>query len=585
MTETGVIARGTELAGRAARIREELAESFSMIHSQVCETADSLDSFIRMMDPYVNYFFTGEKGDDSFLGDVITPAETDLVSATNNAVGIMEGDLKIHKTIFESLSRTLLLQDYVERVVELLEMMEIYSINTMIISAKAGGEGASLTTISTHMAALSRKGNELSALFTGKMHDLRNSLDVFSRLSDKIEMMHETNLTTIQLSSSIMFKNLISEFTRLSAEVIGVYGMIKNVSDAVRGVTEKFQYEDLLRQDLEKTIFAAQLSEDAEECSRIADAAGCDVSKVSDFVLLLASEKFRDVAEDIGRLKTELTGSMDKVQSVITAFDSIISETGRQNGTGGKNSAEALQSLCDRLEWMKDEFSKYIESVIELKLDLSGRINDVNLQMNGFSDFFKSILGISQQFQTILLMTRIELARYDKLKSLLGGTLSDVGSIPVDIRRVIEELIPLYEDVLASLGGASALYRERFDEQKQMLDSCVGAMRKVSVQIYESKKYHDDFLAESERCSSSVRTFLESESSSIRGFVSAQGDLSTSFPDGSVSEEKYRMLSGALKGFFSPGVSSGDYRSMMLVSLVAEKETGKAAAGGTIDFF
>ena len=583
MTQGAVITGGAELAEKAGRLRDELTAAFTTVRAQVGETAEGLRSLIRMMDPYVNYFFSGEKGEDSFLGDVIVPAERDLGRAIDSAVEIMHGDSGIHETIYSSLSKTLLLQDYVQKIVELLEMMEIYSINTMINSAKAGAEGASLTTISTHMAALSRKGNDLSQMFTGKMDALRIALGDFSKLSERIELLHETNLTTIELSSRAMFRNLVEEFSRLSSEVVTVYGMIRSVSAAVGSITEKFQYEDLLRQDLEKTIYAALAAADEEECRRIADAGGDDPARISECLMRLAQGKFSDVGSDVLRLGEELSTALADVRKVLHAFDTVIGDAGAEVN-GNENSAEALVLLVEKLDWMKTEFSSYIGNVIKSKYDLSESISAMNREMKGFGEFFAAILGISHQFQTILLMTRIELARYDSLKALLGGTLSDVGSIPVDIRRVIEELMPLYEDVMSSLGGSAVLYRERFDEQRRTLDGCIDAMQKVSLQIYESRKYHGDFLNESGGCSARVRNFLDGEAGAIGAFSEAAGDLlhvpaPENGKSGSGGTEK------SVKEYYSPGAASGDYRSMMLVSLISEAVSEKADAGGTIDFF
>ncbi|MGL4370922.1 MAG: hypothetical protein ACRCUT_14810, partial [Spirochaetota bacterium] len=158
----------SDISEQISSIKKDIEKSFSEVHGYVRETAGSLESFISMMDPYVNYFFSGGTGRDSFLGDVVRPAEADLRDAITGAVRIMNGDASIHSTIFDAISRTQLLQKNIDDIVALLESMEIYSLNTMIMSAKAGTEGLSLTTISTQMANLSRKGNELSAIFTEK---------------------------------------------------------------------------------------------------------------------------------------------------------------------------------------------------------------------------------------------------------------------------------------------------------------------------------------------------------------------------------------------------------------------------------
>ena len=557
-------------------IKNNVTGACSEIYTYVVDTSQSIETFISLMDPYVNYFFSGGKTADTFLGDVVIPAENDLKIAVHGAVEIMNGDAAIHGTIHDAVSKTLLIQKSIDAIVELLDAIEIYSLNTMVISAKAGSQGLSLATISGKMALLSKQGNELSSLFTQKMKLLKDSLDNFTEMSERIELMHETNLTKMQLLGNAMFKGLTEEFARLSGEVLGEYGMIRTVSETIKKITEKFQYEDLMRQDMEKAMYAIEYINEHENFEKIIPLLGETPDDVSDIFYMLAVTKFNDVKTDSFRLENELSESLSDVQSVIDCFKKMISESGTRN-EHLTSSGDMLSELFEKLESLKGDFEEYINTVLKYKNNIHQDLVQIDAEMHSFRDFFSSIVSIAQQFQTIILLTRINIARDEHLQQLLGGTLSDVSAIPAEINRTISALLPLYNEVSQSLSISVAQYDERLSKQKTILADCVSSMQKVSVQIHESKKYHDDFLSESTRCTSQVVSFLKSESEKFTVFSSERDHIDSVIQNAeSIMDSQSEFFSknqdvlSNMSTYFDKESRNGDYRSMMLASLAAE---------------
>jgi len=55
-------------------------------------------------------------------------------------------------------------------------------------------------------------------------------------------------------------------------------------------------------------------------------------------------------------------------------------------------------------------------------------------------------------------------------------------------------------------------YAENFNRQEEVLEGCIGSMKKVSVKLYESQKYYWDISQEIGRSSNKILGFIEGES-------------------------------------------------------------------------
>jgi hypothetical protein len=563
-------------------IRETLLRSFAEIRTGVSDTTREFSRFIGMMDPYIEYFFSGGHGKDTFIGDVVMPSEENLTKAIKSASAIMNSDSTTHDTVYDSLVKVLSIQDSVAHIVAMLELIETYSLNTIIMSAKAGEEGSALAAISTEMAKMSQSGNSLSMNITGKMENLVASLGTFGDMRDRIETLHENNLTTIKLSSDSLFRGMQNEFTRLSGEVLSDYGMVSTVNETLKKVTEKFQHEDIVRQNLEKIIFAAE--ENVSGAFQGETSPG--VSEPGIF-LKLAGIKLREMGADIGVLHREMSKALDDVSSVVKVFsDTLCSETSE---AGGRHGSDILAELFDRLEKLKQQFEKYIESTIKTKQQMLDFLRGIESEIKEFGAFFRVMLDISRKFKTVILLTMIELSRHDSLRSLLGGALSDVRRIPDQINSVVSEGQNRYLELLATFTRSIEMYGTSFEEQKEVLETSIKLIRKVSVQIYESKKYHDDFVSESEKKIAEVEGLVNSVSGHLDVF-SENGKILESEAGGAGDLTRTHLIEESLDllkkitDHFNAKEHAGDYRSMMLASLASEYMSAHSAAG-SVDFF
>ena len=129
-------------------MKDSISDSFSGLSSGVNDTITEFSHFIKMMDPYIEYFFSGGKAENTFIGDVVIPSESNLSKAMESAVKIMYGDSSVHDSVNDSLVKVLSLKSSIESIISMLESITTYSVNTIIMSAKAGHEGKGLAAIS-----------------------------------------------------------------------------------------------------------------------------------------------------------------------------------------------------------------------------------------------------------------------------------------------------------------------------------------------------------------------------------------------------------------------------------------------------
>ena len=555
------------------KMKDDVSESFSGLSSGVNGTISEFSHFITMMDPYIEYFFSGGKGANTFIGDIVIPSESNLAEAMESAVAIMHGDSSVHDSVSDSLMKVLSLKSSIESIIAMLESITTYSVNTIIMSAKAGHEGKGLAAISEEMAQMSQNGSILSSSVTEKMALLLASVDGFKQKREQIEMLHENSLTLIHLSSKTLFKGLLDEFTRLSGEVLSDYAVVSSVQESMKRITEKFQHEDIVRQNFEKILYA-------QEEFQSGDFSDFKIKYnkelPNDLFRILSEVKMKEIAGDIDNLRNQLSEALSEVISVLDAFSSFVSFDCRENKrVEAADNSEVLELLYNKLERLKTDFENYINGIISKKKEMYDFLCIIRNELSGFAQFFEDMIDISGMFKTIIVLTQIELSRHDSLNSLLGGALSDVSSIPDRIKAVVSEGRTRFNELSVQFENSLNYYDKKFKEQKALLEKSIKLVRDISVQVFESKKYHNDFLTEAGQKICNVRNLIADVNVLLSTFSSCSDELNRKYSSSNIPEKndivkQYGDLLKSISDYYSDGCTSGDYKCMMLVSLISE---------------
>ena len=558
--------------------RKGIAESFGGITGGVTEAIDEFSRFISVMEPYIEYFFSERKDGGGFISEIVAPSEGNLSKALDGACSIMNEDGRVHNDVRNSLTGILSLRESVDEIIEMLELVEAYSVNTIIISAKAGREGDALGAISGAMSTMSQNGHALSVSATERMESLVSSLPRFDHMGSMIEAQHENSLTMVQLSSSSVFLNLKKEFKRLSGEVLGQYGMLFAVRESLGKVTEKFQYEDIVRQNIEKVMFS--LSETAEAQDRQIP------PDYVELLTLLSDMKASEIQGDIRDLCSHVEEAFTSLSEVVTVFSGMLPYS-EDNAPAGN----VFQNLHDRFEELNARFSDYIGTILRQKEEMRGFLHGIHAELREFESFFSGISSIAKRFKTIILLTSIELSRHDVLRSLLGGTLSDVRGIPDRIGRIVTEGEARYRALRLSFEKSAAAYEELFRRQRTVLNESMALVRHISERIAESRAYHDKFIGEAAEKVRNVNA-LSGRVLELLAELNAHGDIvmricgGMSVPAKDEFSSAYGERLSGLSNFYRDRSRGTEYRSMMLASLASEYVAVRAVqTEQSVDFF
>ncbi len=561
-------------------IKGNLGTVFGELSEFLRKTSERIEQFTSMISPYVNYFYPDEahRGENNFLNDVIYPSQSELNGAIDRAVTSMQGDARINNTMEDAIKETLTLKDSVDTILDVVESIEIYSANTMIISIKAGEEGHTLTKIAEEMSQLSGMVANITEHFTGLSGELATTYTKFRDERNRIELIHENYLTQMKLSINMIMKEMIAELDSLTDNVHSLMGMADNLNESLGEIINRLQLEDVVRQDLEKMIYITE--EINNTASPLWDHE--DTGDIEELVAIIAYNKMNHITSSFDLLLTDIRQCFDSMNHVLNEVVEKFNSSEEQTINSKTYEKMRLDRIYDRMEQMKNDYIDYIKKIIQGKtflLDLSYTIQNTVLQ---FNDFFTQVAHISRRFEIINMLTRIELARHTHLQRAIGGALSDVSQLPKQIKTIVEESNELYLRVRQNMDEAIDAYSAGFSEQEKTLNGCVESMRKVSVKLYESQKYYMDISQQVEHNVDNIKSFIDTEEAKLGGLEKARNNFVTlnNEVEGILSSEvsrydnimEFAQRIAALKEFYKNNIEQGNYRTMMIISLLNEFE-------------
>ena len=534
----------TGLAGDRAKIRElkeSLSEVFGGMGSFMLSTSRKMDTFRGIIRPYVDYFYPpkGTESRETFIREVVEPSRDEMDEAIDRAVEIMAEDEAINRRVSEAINHTLDLRRSFDELLGMIEAIEIYAVNTMLVSTKAGAMGDTLTKISGEMSALSEKAGGIAMEFGNLISDMEDAYKSFMNIREKIDIINENYLTQMKIKNRMIFGEMMTELENLSTNVHEIMGYFGDVEGSIKGIMGWLQNEDIMRQDLEKIIFALEEMEGESSVviSPLEDRYGRDV--LNGCLSLVADRKIETVLQDFRSLAADTEGCSDIIKNILNSFLSRF--YGSRTEGKAYYEGQRFAQVYEKIEDMKDEYVGNIEDIINGKSNLysiAGRIMDI---MKSFSGFFGEISHIARRFEIINMLTKIELARHDELKRSLGGALGDVANLPSMMKKIIEKAQEMYITINESVEAAIGDYKVNYDKQEKTLRACITTMKKVSVKLGESQKYYKDISEEIGGTCTSMLSYIEGETRSSMTLWDMQSLLAD-------ISRKLRALSGQVAG-------------------------------------
>ena len=498
--------------GELSRFKDNLSSLFEEMGAFMLSTSEQMESFLSIMEPYVQYFYTAELNPNRacFLNEVVNPCRIAMDSAIDRAVSTMEGDERINDAVSHAIARALEIQGNVDRILFVIEAIEIYAVNTTLVSIKAGSEGFPLTKISQEMGKLSERANGVSMNCRRLLDELDGAFNRFSKLRESIGILNENYLTRMKVQSNLVFNELTGDLGALSGDSNDIVGMAREIQGTIEHVMKWLQIEDIVRQDLEKVIYLIEGIDnggaDGTLLSSIENPD--DRERVTDLIALLTKKKIYAIAENINPLIDGTGECCDRIKNIL---NNLLGSVGRRDGIAEWSlGEERFNRIYRQLEEMKNEFIGFIEEIIDGKKNLYELSMEILGMVNGFDVSFADLSGIARRFETINILTRIELAKHDSLNRTLGVALTDVRNMPSKMKKLIENSALLYREVSGNIRISIDDYRRSYDYQEENLRSCIESMERVSVNLSESEQYFRGISDEIASVCSRMLEYVES---------------------------------------------------------------------------
>ena len=565
-------------------VRSMMCDTFAELARFTETTARELGSFNSMIKPYLDYFYPDDPSRrDTFIRDVVEPGRDEMLAEVGRAVRIMEEDASVYGAIEEAITRSLALKDGFNGILSIIEEIEIYFLNTMIVSIKAGPGGEALTMISREMGNLSAATSSVSSRFNGIIGKMEKEYADFRKIRREIEVIQENRLTRITLDIRSIFADMIGELCGLSRDVNSIMETGRRIEKFALAELPGLQMEDLYSQDIDKVLF---LVEAVRGC-------GADTGRHDDIEEVCA----RMVRDKMAAIMEELSSHTEGFCGII-GLSGGLSEgileklRGDGNGRDGRAGGAGLDGIYARFEKLRDEFVAGIDMITENKRGISLVAERICGIVAAFGGFFSDIAHITRKLEVINMLTRIELARNGGLADLLGGSLDEISKLPGAIKRRAAEAEFVYREVKEGVDSNIAAYRKTIRSQESSLEDIAGSIKRISVKLYESRKYFGDIVHALEKSAGDLADFisggsanvarLESMVETLRGIGGNGGPAG--FPDAAGDcpqelKDAMRTLEARLAG----GFGDGDYRKSLVRSFFQEYLDDRESA--KISFF
>ncbi|HET7839107.1 MAG TPA: hypothetical protein VFL04_05065, partial [Rectinemataceae bacterium] len=337
--------------------------------------------------------------------------------------------------INESIDRLGSLEGIIARVRSDSEEMEIISLNAMTVALKSGAAGKAFSVITDELKRLSGRTIALTE-------------DVTERGRSLLEQFHRLQASVAELDAfqADFFKGIQKEMTEGFSEI---EGSVNNAASFFRGLLEKargvrepvtrvmqeVQLQDIVRQSLQHVVLSLQeakseLAPDAPE-----SIGGLEVEDETPERADAANLAFVGaVAELSAGLIEDIMGKLDaSIQSFAADMDvvrAVVGDCERQRSdflVGSGASCEPMDTGAYTTGSLR-----YL-SLKRAVIAMARRLSD---QVKGLDASFKGLAQILSRFQTIVVASRIEVAKTTALGGVattVGGMISLTDRIGVDV--------------------------------------------------------------------------------------------------------------------------------------------------------
>ena len=471
-------------------------------------TSDQLSSFQKIMTPYVDYFYpTDETLDESFLREVVDPCENEILSAIDEALCISDEDETVYRQLADEIAKVLGIRKNVERILGVVEAIEIYSINTILIATRGGSEGYALSRISEEMGKLSHRANEISETWRRELDELEEMSRSFGAQCERLVGLSKESLSRIRFASSTVFDDIRNTLNDQSFKAHEILGYADEIGLSIGSILNSLQIEDIVRQDIDKVM---SLTEELETFQDGESASGSPVDdegrRLLKVFVAIAMSKLEAIRENLIPLIDGTEECCDGIAQTMNKFTFHLYRSGVSDDA--ERGGETLDVYA-KLEKLKGESLELIEEIINGKRDVYEVSNRIGATMQRFEKHFSELMSIAKRFETVNIITRIELAKHPDLRRSMETALTDVWKLPSAMKILLENALEQHQKVSRNIVESITLFGSSSQRQQDRLRNCMSSIKRISVKLSESKKYYGDISEEIGDICSRIMGYLQ----------------------------------------------------------------------------
>lgn len=487
-------------------LRDDISAIYRDMGNFIVRTTEHMDMFGSMITPYVRYFYPSGDNEpgECFITEVVAPSRRELDAAIDAAVNIMTGDELMNERVSVAIEDVLALGGSVDIILDLIDEIDVYAENMLIISSKYGSAGMSLARISSEVGAMARLVNDIGEKFRDFMGNLVEYRKEFNEIRKRIEVISENYLTRMKLNLSIIFGEMVRELGIVSENVNEMMAGSAEVEQAMRVFVGNIQMEDVIRQKIERIIMLLD-----DPWGEAGHGTPGILEEVGTAAMHVAAGHLSGLWHDLAGQSVVVEGFSSKITAIL---NNMIRRFYSGDATAVENKDDRMDQIYLKIEKLKDEYVGHMEEIISGKKCLLGLCESFIVILNEFDGLFGGIAGSVKKFEAMNMITRIELARNVLFTRSLSGALTSVMNLPVQMKRIVDRSLTQYDAIRKNIVSAVEQYAENFNRQEEVLEGCIGSMKKVSVKLYESQKYYWDISQEIGRSSNKILGFIEGES-------------------------------------------------------------------------
>ena len=556
-----------------SEIRQVVSVLFRSLSDFLIQLMDDFSVHEKNIKPKIEYFFFNREESDSFVNEVILPSQKQMNMALDEAADVIHDDRKIYSDIEKSIGDTLALKSSIKSIIELVDDIEIYFLNTMIISLKSGSEGNALTKLSDEMGKLSAFISGLSAEFNHIIGNLYSDYDVFIASKKKIEKIDYNHFLQMKKKINNAIDSLLDSIPLVADDIGLLYSDVSSIRSAIGGIISTVQMDDLFRQDIEKIIY--YINSFIINFNKMKDD-GFDIDEkrlgiVSSYMI---NSKINTLKETIDYLSFEST---ENTQKLVDISSKLVNHFRHDNN----KSALDFEGSYDLVYETHQHIIGSINELVEGKGDIYIKSNAISDNVDRLQEFFSGIDQIARKFEIVNILTRIEVARSSNLEKLIGGTLSQISKLPEKIKKETNNAFSLYQKTRKNLKSSIDDYYNTHIKQKESILACVETIETLASQMIESKSHYERLQDEVVANSNQFLTFLESKKIEIDKFFEIRDEIAgisekmkQYFYDVSMSRdsfiEEYSEELTLMHDYINARRNPEDYEMMILISLLSE---------------